>query len=111
MPANLMVRDLMNASRGWNSALIKSNFLSIDADAILGLPPPSCLHPVSLWKRNYRNNRGIRNCVRRNLRRETISMIRKWINMNEIRFGDIVSSSRNRKERYMFKKHNMTRYI
>ncbi|KAL5855364.1 hypothetical protein ACOSQ4_005166 [Xanthoceras sorbifolium] len=48
MPANLMVRDLMNASRGWNSALIKSNFLSIDANAILGLPPPSCLHPVSL---------------------------------------------------------------
>ena len=49
--------------------------------------------------------------VKGDLWRKTICMVREKINMNEIRFGQVVSSSRNKKERYVFKKHNMMRTI
>ncbi|KAL5756427.1 hypothetical protein ACOSQ2_021173 [Xanthoceras sorbifolium] len=54
MSANSLIRELLNAFGGWNTTLIKSSFLSIDAETILGLPLPYRLHPDSqlrsVWK-------------------------------------------------------------
>ncbi|KAL5758247.1 hypothetical protein ACOSP7_020858 [Xanthoceras sorbifolium] len=47
MSANSLIRELLNAFGGWNTTLIKSSFLSIDAETILGLPLPYRLHPDS----------------------------------------------------------------